>query len=323
MLYPIIIAGGQGTRLWPVSRRKSPKQIRPFLNGKTLLNKTYGRLLKIVPKEQIFLSTTKELADEAKRETPGILEEHVLSEPVRRDTAAALGLALFKLYKKDKDSVFVYINADNFVKNEDEYARILKSGEKVIEENPHNVLLIGVRPEYPETGYGYIEFDGDVVKSFVEKPEHPKSTLVSTGCYLFQPHHFPKIIAYAKNYPDHLGSIFEWLINKGEKIDVFSFDDPWFDIGSFESYLQAEEALLPGQLVSTSSMVESSTLGKTVEIRDRTRISNSTLERCIIFEDCVIKNSNLRSCVIDQGCHIEGVDLTQKMIRAGTMIKGS
>jgi len=233
MLYPIIIAGGQGTRLWPVSRRKSPKQIRPFLNGKTLLNKTYGRLLKIVPKEQIFLSTTKELADEAKRETPGILEEHVLSEPVRRDTAAALGLALFKLYKKDKDSVFVYINADNFVKNEDEYARILKSGEKVIEENPHNVLLIGVRPEYPETGYGYIKMGQKVqsagseaiykVEKFVEKPDLAAAEkFLQEKNYLWNP---TLIIAkteyFLSLYEKHLPEMFEKLqeINIGGEID--------------------------------------------------------------------------------------------------------
>ena len=102
MLYPIIIAGGQGTRLWPVSRKKNPKQIRPFLGEKTLLCKTYERLLKIVPKEHIFLSTTKQLVEEAKYETPGILDRHILAEPARRDTAAALGLALVKLYQEDK-----------------------------------------------------------------------------------------------------------------------------------------------------------------------------------------------------------------------------
>ena len=181
MLYPIIIAGGQGTRLWPVSRRKNPKQIRPFLGEKTLLCKTYERLLKIVPKEHIFLSTTKQLAEEAKRETLGIFDRHILAEPVRRDTAAALGLALAKLYKEDENSIFVYVNSDNHLKDENEYGRILKLGEKIVEENPDRVLLIGVNPGYPETGYGYIktgqEFKkagNDViynVEKFIEKPD--------------------------------------------------------------------------------------------------------------------------------------------------------
>lgn len=223
MLYPVIIAGGQGTRLWPVSRRSSPKQIRPFLGQKTLLNKTYERLLKIVPKEQIFLSTTKELVCEAKNETPGILERHISAEPARRDTAAALGLALAKLYQEDKNSVFVYINSDNFIKDEDEYGRILKLGEKIIEENPGRVLLVGINPEYPETGYGYIKMGQEFKKygkdsvyeaeRFIEKPDLATAeNFLREKKYLWNP---TLIIArteyFLSLYAKHLPEMFEKL----------------------------------------------------------------------------------------------------------------
>lgn len=223
MLFPIIIAGGQGTRLWPVSRRKNPKQVRPFLGQKTLLNKTFERLLRVVPKEHIFLSTTKDLLAEAKKETPGILECHISAEPTRRDTAAALGLALCRLYGEDKDSAFVYINSDNYVKDEEEYARILRLGERVIEKNPKQVLLIGVKPEYPEIGYGYIRtgeefqtYGNDAVYEivrFVEKPDLEKAKIfLQEKNYFWNPTLIiSKTAHFLSLYRKHLPAMFEKL----------------------------------------------------------------------------------------------------------------
>jgi len=181
MLYPIIMAGGQGTRLWPVSRKASPKQIRPFLDGKTLLHKTYLRLLKGVPAENIYLSTAKGIFPEARKEVPDLPEGNIILEPARRDTAAALGLALFKIYKRDPEGIFVYVNSDNFVKDQTEYVRTMKLGEEIVEKYPGKTLLVGVKPFYPETGYGYIRagrefarFPGGAVyeaEEFVEKPD--------------------------------------------------------------------------------------------------------------------------------------------------------
>lgn len=198
MLYPIIMAGGQGTRLWPVSRKASPKQVRPFLDGQTLLHKTYLRLLKGVPVENIYLSTNKSLFIEARKEVPDLPEENIILEPVRRDTAAALGLALFKIYKRDPQGIFVYVNSDNFVKGETEYIRILKLGEEIAKRFPEKVLLVGVKPFYAETGYGYIKagrefarFLGGVVyeaEEFVEKPDlETAEKFLESGNYFWNP----------------------------------------------------------------------------------------------------------------------------------------
>lgn len=206
MLYPIIIAGGQGTRLWPVSRKNNPKQIKPFLDGKTLLYKTFHRLLKLAPARHIFLSTNASIARQARKEVKGMPAKNIIVEPVRRDTAAALGLALFRLCKHDKSAIFVYINADNFVKNEKEYARVLKAGEKIIKKNPGKVLLVGIRPLYPETGYGYIKIGTKIkgeekifyVDEFVEKPPLAKAKkFLSSGKYLWNP---TLIIARAEHF---------------------------------------------------------------------------------------------------------------------------
>ncbi|MBU1179320.1 hypothetical protein KJ885_00055 [Patescibacteria group bacterium] len=224
-MYPIIIAGGQGTRLWPISRRNSPKQIKPFLDGKTLLHKTYKRLLKSIPAENIFLSTGKSLINDARPEVAGLPEKNIILEPVRRDTAAALGLALFKIYYQDKNATFVYVNSDNFVKDEDEYNRILKLGGDIIKENFDKVLLVGIKPTYPETGYGYIEAgelfkdcNGDNifnVRRFVEKPSiETASQYLQSGKYFWNPtliiakaEHF--ISLYQKHLPDMYGKLRE------------------------------------------------------------------------------------------------------------------
>lgn len=198
MLYPIIMAGGQGTRLWPVSRKASPKQVRPFLDGKTLLHKTYLRLLKGVPAENIYLSTNKSLFEEVRKEAPDLPEKNIILEPARRDTAAALGLALFKIYKRDSEGIFVYVNSDNFIKDETEYIRVLKLGEEIVQKFPEKTLLVGVKPAYPETGYGYIRagkefanFLGGAVyeaEEFVEKPNlETAKKFLERGNYFWNP----------------------------------------------------------------------------------------------------------------------------------------
>lgn len=233
MLYPIIMAGGQGTRLWPISRKTSPKQVRPFLDGKTLLHKTYLRLLKGVPAENIYLSTAKSIFPEARKEVPDLPEGNIILEPARRDTAAALGLALFKIYKRDPEGTFVYINSDNFVKDEMEYVRILKLGEEIVEKYPEKTLLAGVRPMYPETGYGYIRagkefarFDGAAVyeaEKFVEKPDlETAAKFLESGDYFWNP---TLIIGRVDNF---IGLYKKYLPEMYEKLKEIAgyFDTP-------------------------------------------------------------------------------------------------
>lgn len=232
MLYPIIMAGGQGTRLWPVSRKGSPKQVRPFLDGETLLRKTYLRLLRGVPAENIYLTTAKTLYEEVKKEVPDLPEKNIILEPARRDTAAALGLALWKIYKRDAEGIFVYANSDNFIKDEEEYLRILKLGEKIIKKHPEKILLVGIAPLYPETGYGYIGtgekfgvFGDDAVynvREFIEKPDKETAKeLLARGNYFWNP---TLIIGRVDNflglYEKHLPAMHEKLKEIAEYFDT-------------------------------------------------------------------------------------------------------
>ena len=234
MLYPIIIAGGQGTRLWPISRKGEPKQIKPFLNGKTLLKKTYERLSVNIPGENIFLSTTSLLSDVIQKEIQNLPKGNIIIEPEPRGTAAALGLSLFRILKKDKDAIFVYINSDNFIQDEKEYHKILSIGEKIILQHPDRILLVGVKPDFPEIGYGYIKV-GDMagetdehkfysVEKFIEKPNiETANKFLESGNYLWNP---TLIIARAdiflNFYKKHLLEMYNKLteiIESPEKIE--------------------------------------------------------------------------------------------------------
>lgn len=177
----LILAGGGGTRLWPVSRTANPKQLQPFLGKHTLLQKTYLRVRKGFPEKCIFVSTTTAQQRLISRQLPHVPAHHYIVEPAKRDTAPAIGLAAAWLAKLDPEAVFVTANVDHFIQKEAAYHQALKGAEQVVRKHPKAVALLGVNPTYPETGYGYIKMGAPAfrlgkqevfhVDRFVEKPD--------------------------------------------------------------------------------------------------------------------------------------------------------
>lgn len=151
------MAGGGGTRLWPISRQKNPKQIQPLMGEKTLLQRTFSRLRRMFRLQDIIVATNEEQLPLIERQIPNLPRENYSVETVRRDTAPAIGLAVTKIFHTQPQEVFVYINCDNDIQDVPEFLRILKLAERVIQKKPNHVVLIGVNPTYPETGYGYIK----------------------------------------------------------------------------------------------------------------------------------------------------------------------
>ncbi len=194
----VIMAGGGGTRLWPVSRKSKPKQTQPFIGNKTLLQKTYDRVHRGFPLRDIFVSTNYKQYPLIKKQIPKLPRGNYILETEKKDTAAAIGLIAFYLAKIDPKSVMVTANSDGFIKNEKEYIRLLKVAEKTIKENPKYSLLIGIRPTYPETGYGYIKInkifkqqgDDEIFfgQKFVEKPDlSTAQKYIKSWDYLWNP----------------------------------------------------------------------------------------------------------------------------------------
>lgn len=231
MIKALILAGGTGTRLWPVSRKNKPKQVQPFVDDKTLLQKTYERISKGFKKEDIFIVSLEEQKDSIKEQLSDFPEENMIFEPFRKDTAAAIGLAALKIYKRDPEASLVTINSDHFVKNEEEYLRIIKIAEKVINKYPDHTILVGINPSYPETGYGYIKMNAAVdrienheifkAEEFVEKPDlKTAKEYLKKWEYLWNPAIFIWKIDYLLNlFEKYLPDIYKPLKNISDALD--------------------------------------------------------------------------------------------------------
>lgn len=219
----LILAGGAGTRLWPVSRKNKPKQVQPFINEQTLLQATYARVAFGFKKEDIFISTGRGLVEQIKGQLPGFDENNLIIEPARRSNAPAIGLGALILHERDPKSSLVTIWSDNYIKDVDEYIRILKLLDKILNENPRKTVLVGVKPTYPETGYGYIKMDSQATKigedevfnveKFVEKPDlQTAKKFLQQWDYMWNPGIFSWKTEYLLElYKEFLPEVYEHL----------------------------------------------------------------------------------------------------------------
>ena len=188
--YAVIMAGGGGTRLWPVSRKEMPKQLLPLLGQETLFQGTVKRLENLFPPERILVVTVEEQAREMRLQKPEIPEENYLIETAPRGTASAVGLAAAVLHKRDMDASMVVLPSDHFIRNRDLFHYLLNAAFDVAANG--YLVTLGITPTQPSTAYGYIQqgepLDGSykyptyMVKSFKEKPnEQTAQKLLHTG----------------------------------------------------------------------------------------------------------------------------------------------
>ena len=173
------MAGGIGSRFWPMSRTGHPKQFLDILGtGKTLLQQTYHRFTQICPKENIYVVTNDSYIDLVMQQLPDLSRNQVLGEPIRRNTAPCIAYATYKISTSNPDANIVVAPSDHVIAKEDEFVEAIKNSMRFTEKNDCLVTL-GIHPSRPDTGYGYIQFmedQGDVdhkvfkVKTFTEKP---------------------------------------------------------------------------------------------------------------------------------------------------------
>ena len=174
----LIMAGGRGERFWPKSRKNLPKQFLSLTDdGKTMIQLTVERIRSIVDLEDIFIATNRDYRQLVLEQLPGIPMENILCEPVGRNTAPCIGLGAVHIAKKYEDALMLVLPSDHLIKFSKMYLSILKDACKVAEKGK-NLVTIGITPDYPETGYGYIKFDPHrmedrayAVDRFVEKPD--------------------------------------------------------------------------------------------------------------------------------------------------------
>ncbi len=170
--------------------------------------------------------------------------------------------------------------------------------------------------------FGTVLVDDIVVTGFEEKPPEPKTTLVNTGCSLLPKNALPVLMEHAKKHPDNVGGVFEELLRRNMPIECFAFTEPWFDIGSFDAYIEATKELVGNKVASEQGVaIENTECIGSVVIGEHSSVMSSVLENVVLFEDCIVDDCVLRNCVLDKGCKLQGVDIEGKMLREGTSLK--
>jgi mannose-1-phosphate guanylyltransferase len=188
---PVILAGGRGTRFWPLSRKKRAKQLLALDGKQTMIQQTVARLLPLAPAKRFWIATNDDLRPAIMKQLPKLPKAQVLAEPVGRNTAPAIGLAAFLLLRENPDAVLGLFPSDHVIGDEAAYRETLERGIEIAAAGA-NIVVLGIRPTRAETGYGYIEagtaFQGEAlrVRRFTEKPDATKaSEFVAAGNYFW------------------------------------------------------------------------------------------------------------------------------------------
>ncbi|HVE41968.1 MAG TPA: mannose-1-phosphate guanylyltransferase [Planctomycetota bacterium] len=172
--YAVVMAGGSGTRFWPLSRKHRPKQTLPILGPATMVRQTVERLFPLFEQRKVFVVTAREHADLVRRDLDIVPQENIIDEPLGRDTAAAIGLAATFLHWRDPEAVFAVLPADHFIDDPIRFQKALVRGHDASQSG--GLVTFGIKPRYAATCYGYLqrgERAGDVfrVRKFCEKPK--------------------------------------------------------------------------------------------------------------------------------------------------------
>jgi mannose-1-phosphate guanylyltransferase len=188
--YPVILAGGRGTRFWPLSRKKRAKQLLALDGKHSMIQQTVARLLPLAQSRRFWIITNEDLRPAITKQLPKLPKPQVLAEPVGRNTAPAIGLAAFLLLREDPDAVIGMFPSDHVIADEKRYRETLQRGIGIAAAGA-NIVVLGIRPNRAETGYGYVEAgtaEGTAlrVRRFTEKPDAKKAAeFVAAGNYFW------------------------------------------------------------------------------------------------------------------------------------------
>lgn len=272
--YGVIMAGGGGTRFWPLSRHKEPKQLLNLSGKNLMINETIDRTAEICDFSDIFIVTNVDQTSKMKQATMGrIKPDHILSEPAARNTAACIGYAALEIVKKYGDGIMCIFPSDHFIKNRAAFTNVIREAVKTAENDV--LVTLGITPTYPCTGYGYIRFDkkeagaAKKVIEFKEKPdEETAEKYIASGEYAWNSGMFvwkasfilqqfekflPDVYVYLTKIGDAMGtpqeesviralypeipsiSIDYGIMEKSDKVKVISADMGWNDVGSWDN----------------------------------------------------------------------------------------
>ena len=275
MQYAVIMAGGSGTRFWPLSTTENPKQCLSLITNKPLIQETIERLLPLFPKENIYIATNQKLADKIEK----IVPSKYIIEPCARNTTACIGLACVELIKKDPEAIIFIETADHVYKNPQLYLNHVKKAIELAKQD--KIAIIGINPTSPSTGFGYIKQgerykDAFLVEEFKEKPNketakqflQDENYLWNSGMFIFKAQtmldelkiYKPDIYTSLMNIHNSGDKEKEFenmesisidfsIAEKSKKLVMVRGEFPWDDVGSYLSLERMREKDENGNIV--------------------------------------------------------------------------
>ena len=298
--YCIILAGGRGRRLWPVSREQHPKQfVDLFGTGRSQLQTTFDRFARLLPKENIFICTCQEFVGLVKEQLPEVTETNTIVEPIHRNTAPSVAWATMRILQRNRDANIIISPSDQLILDEAAFAHSMDVGVGYVAEN--DVLLaMGVKPTRPEPGYGYIQL-GDIsckpevykVKSFTEKPERDFARMFmesgefywNTGIFISNARHL------IKNFEDIFPTVLRNL--KTEKPNYSYEEEIAYVAENYPRYpnLSLDYAILEQSkdvyvMKCNFGWADLGTWHAIYEVMSKVKDDNVVMDSEVILEDC-------------------------------------
>jgi len=316
-MYIIILAGGFATRLWPLTE-KIAKPLIPVA-GKPLLNYTLEKLPESFP---LIISTNRVFQNDfhewkAKYFPHRDITIFTEDSDCESGKKGALSATAWCLQKNNITGDFVLLAGDNY------FGFSFEEFFTLAEYREPTLAVFDIKQKAEAKKFGVVvPLDSEYIESFEEKPENPSSCLVSTGAYIFPASIRDKLIAFSEEKNDDLGGVFEYFLKQGIKVRYFSFDDQWYDIGSFSAFMEANDQLLKGVpcIDKTLKRDKKTQIVGSCVVEENVVLENVFLENCVVRSGTILKNVDVRKSIIGKNCFIEETDIVGKMIRDETII---
>jgi len=321
-MYALILAGGTGTRLWPLSRKNMPKQLLPLTGKNTMVQATVNRIASIVPAEHVFFATNAEYKEIIARQLPQVPRQNIVTEPSAKNTAPCIGLAALHMEQLDPQQVMASLHSDHFIADEEGFRQALLAAEEVARQG--YLVTLGITPDKPETGYGYIQrgaelgtFNGFTayrVNQFLEKPNLATAQrFLESGTYYWNSGIFIWQIstlmeAFARHLPQFsqqlnqvrraladgrsIESIWQaiqpisidvGILERAEKVAVIPVSIGWNDVGSWAATHEVGQADERGNVIVGDNVLAFDTTGSLVQSSNRL-IAAIGLENIVIVD---------------------------------------